>query len=137
MVAGAPGLPGAGAPEGPDDEDGLEEEADEAGGVGVEAEGVDAVDVLGDVAGEDEDEEDGDEPAYEGLVAGQNYECGAEDDFDDAGEDDDEVTVEGQPGGNLGEELGAPCGEMADAGGKQGEAQEQAGDVLQEGGEGS
>jgi hypothetical protein len=41
----------------------LEEQPDKAGLVGVEAEGIDLIDVLGDVAGEDEDEENGRYPA--------------------------------------------------------------------------
>ena len=64
--------PGARAPECPADEQRLEEQPDQAGAVGVEAEGVGAGDVLADVAGEDEPEEHShDEPDQRPAGAGR------------------------------------------------------------------
>lgn len=63
--------PRAGAPQGPRDEHRLEEQADEAAGVGVEAERVPVVDVLRDVPGEHDHEERGHDRAHHQRVAAQ------------------------------------------------------------------
>lgn len=65
------GRPRPGAPQGPCDQQGLEEQPDQPAGVGVEAEGVPVVDVLGDVPGEHRHEERRDDPAHQHLVAVQ------------------------------------------------------------------
>ena len=67
----AQGCPRAGAPEGPRDEHRLEEQSAQTGAVGVEAERVPVVDVLGNVAGEHGHEERRDDPTHQHLVAVQ------------------------------------------------------------------
>jgi len=78
----APGLPRFGRPEGPGDQHGLEEQTDAANEVGVEAEGVGAPDELLDVAGEDRDEEGGDDPADDDAPAAEDEESESERDLD-------------------------------------------------------
>ena len=116
---------GAGGPEGPGDEGGLEEEACKALVVGVEAEGVAALAVLGDVAGEDGGEEAGGGAAYElACFFGGADERGAESDFTNAGGEDDLVGFDGEPGRDLGFEGFARDGEVRDAGKGEGGSEE-------------
>ncbi len=100
----APREPAA-APQRPEHQHRLEEQPDEPGPVGVQPEGVDALDVLRDVAREDRHEERGEQPADEPLLLRQGDERRAEPDLDDPGRDDGEVLVEREPRGHLRPEL--------------------------------
>ncbi len=124
--AGPVDLPSAGCAERPDHQHGLEEEADESFGVGVEPERVDTLGPLRDVAGEDDDEERGDDGADDHPVAGQPDERRAERDLDDAGGDHDEVLVDRKPFRDLRAELAALSGEVTDPGADQRSAEEPA-----------
>src|SRR5690606_12707817 len=73
-----------GRPQRPHPQQRLEEQADQALGVGVEAERVGALDVLGDVPGEDGDEEPGDDQTDRVTPAAQQDQRQPEDDLDDA-----------------------------------------------------
>ena len=95
---------------------GLEEQPDQPRAVGVETEGVDALDVLRDVAREDRHEERGEQPADESLVPRQRDEGCAEPDLDDPGREDREVLVEREPRRHLGPELLALRGQVQHSG---------------------
>lgn len=98
---------GTSRPPCPCHEDRLEEQPREAGGVGVEAEGVVTIDPLAEVPGEDGDEEKSGDETDERSMSTHQEECEPESDLDDPGEHHDEVGVEGHPPGDLSEELGA------------------------------
>ncbi len=113
-VASAQDLAG---PQRREHQDGLEEQAHESLGVGVEPEGVLLLDVLRDVAGEDRDEERRQQTAHEraaGLRGG--HERGAETDLDHARPQHRQVLVEREPVRDLGLELLAGEGQVSGAG---------------------
>jgi hypothetical protein len=127
------GRPRPGAPEGPREEHRLEEQADQAPGVGVEPERIPVVDVLGDVPGEHRDEERGDDPAHQHRVAVQQEQPDAEHDLDDARRDHDESGVERDPAGDLRVELVAREREMRGPGEDQETAEDTAERAAQPG----
>src|SRR5690606_705773 len=98
----------------PQHEHRLEEQPHQPLGVGVEVEGVGALDVLGDVAGEDDDEEDGEQGTEQPPVPRQARERGAEHDLHHPGHHDDEVGVHGEPLRYLRLELLPPARQMGD-----------------------
>ncbi len=108
VVAGpaSPGaLPPPAAEQGQEHEHGLEEEPDESLAVGVETEGVGALDVLGDVAGEDQHEERRQQRSDEPPSPRERDEGRAQGDLDDARGEHRQVLVDGEPVGHLGLEL--------------------------------
>ena len=97
--------PPAAAVQGEQDQERLEEQPDESLAVGVEAEGVGALDVLGDIAGEDRHEERREQSGDEPLPPGQCDEGRAQRDLDDARREHDQVLVPWEPVGHQGLEL--------------------------------
>src|SRR5688572_7071096 len=95
----------AAAEQGPDDEQGLEEQPDQPLAVGVEAERVDAFYILRDVAGEDRHEERGKQRSDETSLARQQDERQPEPDLDDARADHRQVLINREPVGHLRSEL--------------------------------
>ncbi|MFE3723330.1 hypothetical protein [Nocardia sp. NPDC059154] len=96
----------------------LKEQPHRAFGVGVETEGVSAIDQLCDVAGKDRDKEGGGRSAEEGpcrLLPGTEQ-GPAESDLDDTGRDDDEVGIQSQPVRDLRPKLLALEGQVTRSG---------------------
>ena len=108
----------------------MEEEATEPLGVGVEAECVGTFAPLGDVAREDDDEEAGDDPPDGHPLAPQREEREPEADLHQPRRDHDHVGIDREPIGDLGLELVALRGQMADAGEHQCSAEHPATDVA-------
>lgn len=124
----SPSSPRTGAPQRPDNEDRLEQQADESGGVGVQPEGICSGDELRDIPREDDDEEGGDHPADCGS---QSLRCSnerqAKDQFNHTG-DRDHRFWEGHPRRNLRKEGLGACevtDPSADENSGQGESSEQ------------
>ena len=82
----------------------------------VEPERGVAVDELGDVAGEDGDEERGRRPPERDAVPGQQHERCSESDLDQPREHHDEVGIERDPVRHLGEEIRSGPREVSDPG---------------------
>ncbi|GAA2058105.1 hypothetical protein GCM10009722_16650 [Williamsia deligens] len=108
--------PRAGAPEGPRDQHGLEEQPDQSGAVGVETESVPMIDVLRDVAGEHGHEERRDDPPHDHLVPIQQDQRGAEDDLHDPRRDHHEPGVQWHPPRDLRVERVAREGQVRSTG---------------------
>lgn len=128
--AAQPG-PGAGRPQGPDDEHRLAEQPQAARQVGVEPEGAALLDELGDVAGEDGHEEGGHHQPDRHAVAGEQDQREPEGDLDHAGDEHHQVGVDRHPRGHLRPELPAGGPQVGGAGEQQEQAQEHAGDETQ------
>jgi len=115
----APGsvrAPGSGGGQCPHHEHRLEEESNEPFGVGVEAESIDTLAPLCDVAGKDRDEERRNDRPDQHSMATEDDQRRSEHDLDDSGHHHDEIFVEREPVRHLGSELGALSGEVGDAG---------------------
>jgi hypothetical protein len=109
----------AARPERARDEEGLDEQAPEALGVGVHAEPVAVVQPLVDVAREDRDEEAREDRADAALLLRKHDERGAQHDLDGARHHDDAVLVDlrdlGRPLGHLVLELAPAPEEVAES----------------------
>ena len=119
FMLAAPGTPGAGAPQGPDHEKRLEQQANPAREIAVQAKGIDLIDVLRDIAGEDEDEENGRDPTDGHTKAGEQNQPQPQPYLYDAGENDYEVGIQRQPRWHLRLKFRAQPGQVPDSGQQQ------------------
>lgn len=117
-------------PQCPHHQHGLEEEAYQACRIAVQPERVRAVEVLGHVAGEDSHEEEGQQDAQLRPEPLRQQQARAERDLHDTREDDDQVLVQRYPVRDLGLELHALKGEVANARDQHGQAQADSQQVL-------
>lgn len=104
------------SPERPQNQQGLKEQTGEPGSVSVEAEGVGVGEVLRDVSREDGDKERSGDPTHLASIPPGDQERHPESDFHDTRSQHDEISVERQPGGNLGLKFFPPKGEVTQSG---------------------
>ena len=108
----------------------MEEQAVASGAVGVQPEGIVAVDELADVAREDGQEEQARCEAEKRAAAAYDDQRRTERDLDEAGQDDDDVLVEPDPIGHLRLEIDAGKRQVAEPGDDERATQDHPGDVA-------
>ena len=102
----APCLPCAGRPQHPDNKDRLEKQTDKPRKVGVQPKCVNPVKVLRDISRKDQYKKCCGNPAgNHPISAMQDYQSHPQNDLDNPRDEHNQITVDWQPGWNLGQEI--------------------------------